>query len=311
MRFGRDHGAGAAGGGWTAVVPAAGRIDIAHVSRSGDGPPRVLVWESFAAEAMDAAVVRRLRGRIRGRCTTLLGYGQYQMLQTEAPSVPPEEMANALRWRVKDMVSFPVEQAGIDFVPIPAEATPGRPPQVHVVVASHAVLTPLVRMFQAAGVRLDAIDIPELAQRNLGVPFEAENRALAFLSFDEQGGRLTFNYAGEICVSRHIDVTSTALARSSDDVGGLFERVLLDVQRSLDNFDRNYSAVTLSRVLVAPTPGAPGFTDYLKNNLYQKVEALDMSAGLDLGAVPALAEPAVQAQALLAIGAALREEVGT
>ena len=58
------------------------------------------------------------------------------------------------------------------------------------------------------------------------------------------------------------------------------------------------------------SPGAPGFADYLKNNLYQKVEALDMSTGLNMGAAPALAEPAVQAQALLAIGAALREETG-
>lgn len=303
----------AGGGGLTSVVFGPDRVTIASVNRRSDQRPQVRIGESFAREGSELDALKRLRGRHLGgaRCTTLLNHGQYQLLQLEAPSVPAEEVANALRWRIKDMVDFPVEQAGIDALPIPTEAAPGRTPQVHAVAASHAVLTPLVRLFQSAGVRLDVIDIPELAQRNLAALFETEHRALAFLAIDEQGGRLTFNYGGELCVSRRIEATSTALARSSDDPGGIFERVLLDVQRSLDNFDRNYSAVTLSRLLVAPVPGAEGFVDYLKNNLYQTVEPLDLSAGLDLDAVPKLADPAQQAPMLLALGAALREETAT
>lgn len=301
------------GDGLTSVVFGPDRVTIASVNRRSGERPQVRVCESFAREGSELDALKRLRGRYLGRaiCTTLLNHGQYQLLQLEAPSVPPEEVANALRWRVKDMVDFPVTQAGVDALPIPTEPAPGRPPQVHAVVASHGVLTPIVRMFQAAKVHLDVIDIPELAQRNLATLFETERRALAFLAFDEGGGRLTFNYGGELCVSRHIEATSTALARSSDDPGGLFERVLLDVQRSLDNFDRNYSAVTLSRLLVAPVPGAEGFAGYLKSNLYQTVEPLDLSAGLDLDAVPKLADPAQQAPMLLAIGAALREATAT
>ena len=92
--------------------------------------------------------------------------------------------------------------------------------------------------------------------------------------------------------------------------GGVYERVLLDVQRSLDNFDRNYSSITLTRLLVAPIPGAAAFVDYLKGNLYQPVELLDLAQGIDIARIPALAEPENQADALLAIGAALRDEAG-
>ena len=63
-----------------------------------------------------------------------------------------------------------------------------------------------------------------------------------------------------------------------------------------------------TRGLVAPIPGAAAFVDYLKSNLYQPVALLDLAAGIDLTAVPALADPAQQAHALLAIGAALRDE---
>lgn len=299
----------AAGDGWTSVRLPPGRIDIAEVSTSVAGArPAVLGWDSFAVDRLDAMALKRLRGKIRGRCTLLLNHGQYQILQTEAPAVPREEMADALRWRVKDMVDFPVEQAGIDVLPIPADGAPGRAAQIYVVAASHAVLTPTVRLFQDAGIGLDAIDIPELAQRNVAALFESERRGLAMLAFDEQGGRLTFTYGGELYVTRHIEVTATELARAADATGGLYERALLDVQRSMDNFDRNYNAITLSKLLVAPVPGAAGFIDYLKANLYQPVEALDLTAGLDMSKVPAVAAPARQAQALLAIGAALRRE---
>jgi MSHA biogenesis protein MshI len=297
----------AAGDSWTSVLFSPERVDIAEVSRPVGARPAVRGWESFAVAHLNAAALKRLRGKIRGRCTTLLNHGQYQMLQTDAPVVPSEEMANALRWRVKDMVDFPVDQAGIEVLPIPSEATPGRLPQVYVVAASHRVLTPTVRLFQDAGIPLEAIDIPELAQRNVAALFEPEHRGLAMLAFDQLGGRLTFTYEGELYVTRHIEATATELARTGDDAAGsLYERVLLDVQRSLDNFDRNYNAITLSKLLVAPIPGAAGFVDYLKGNLYQPVETLDLAAGLDLGQVPALAEPGRQAEALLAIGAALR-----
>jgi MSHA biogenesis protein MshI len=300
----------AAGDSWTSVRISSGRVDIAEVSPPAAGArPAVRSWESFAVDRLDAMALKRLRGRIRGRCTLLLNHGQYQILQTDAPAVPREEMADALRWRVKDMVDFPVDQAGIDVLPIPADGAPGRAAQVFVVAASHAVLTPAVRLFQDAGIALEAIDIPELAQRNVAALFETERRGLAMLAFDELGGRLTFTYGGELYVTRHIEATATELARAADaTAGGLYERVLLDVQRSMDNFDRNYNAITLSKLLVAPIPGAAGFIDYLKANLYQPVEALDLTAGLDIAQVPAVAAPARQAQALLAIGAALRQE---
>ena len=88
----------------------------------------------------------------------------------------------------------------------------------------------------------------------------------------------------------------------------LFERIALDVQRSLDNFDRVYSAVTLSQILVAPIPGVEGFLDYLRANLTLPVAPLDVSGVLDLAAAPVLLDPVRQFQCLRAIGGALREE---
>jgi MSHA biogenesis protein MshI len=61
-------------------------------------------------------------------------------------------------------------------------------------------------------------------------------------------------------------------------------------------------------LLVSPVPGAAAFVNYLKDNLYQSVEMLDLGQQINLAKVPTLADPALQGPALLAIGAALREE---
>lgn len=292
---------------WVSVVFSSGRIDVAEIQRRTDARPALSDWNSLALDGSELDALKRLRPRLHGRCTTLLGHGQYQMLQVEAPQVSAEERRDALRWRVKEMVDFPVEAAGVDVLDIPAKQG-GRPAQVFAVLASHAFLTPRIRLFQDAKIPLEAIDVPELAQRNVAALFEEENRGLALLAFDEDGGRLTFTYGGELYAMRHIDVTSLDLAAPGGDApGGIFERVLLDVQRSLDNFDRNFSFITLARLLVAPVPGASTFVEYLKGNLYQPVALLNLAEGLDLAGTP-LTEPALQAQALLAVGAALREE---
>lgn len=294
---------------WTSVVFSKGRVDIAEVLRRTDEKPAVKAWESYALEGSELDALKRLRTRLTGRCTTLLRHGQYQMLQIEAPQVPAEERRDAVRWRIKEMVDFPVEAANVDVLDIPTHQGGGRPPQVFAVAASHAVLAPRIHLFQDAKVNLTAIDIPEMAQRNVATLFEDENRGLALLSFDDDGGRLTFTYGGELFATRHVDVSRKDLAAPGGDAaGGVFERVLLDVQRSLDNFDRNYSHITLSRLLVVPIPGAAAFVEYLKGNLYQPVELLDLGRGLEFGDIPALADPEHQADALLALGAAMREE---
>jgi MSHA biogenesis protein MshI len=292
----------------TAVVFSDQTVQVARVLRHPGERPELVGWDSYPREGTDLDVVKRLHGAKRlgsGRCTLLLPHGQYQLLQIEAPSVAADELRNAVRWKVKDMVDFPVEDAGIDCLPPVPGARAG---QIYTVVASRSVLQSWIRLFQDAKTQLHVIDVPELAQRNVAALAEDQNRGLALLAFDDKGGRLTFTYKGELYFSRYIDVVPSEMASASDSVSALYERVLLDVQRTLDNVDRGYSGIPIARLLVAPPSGAGKFVDYLRENLYQPVEALDLARYVDLAKVPSLANPAHQSTALLAIGAALRDE---
>lgn len=295
--------------GWLSVVMRGERVDLIHVCREPGRQPRVLLANSVQAGASPEATLSALRKPMRldrYRCTALLQHGSYQFIQTDAVSGAPDEARDVARWKLKDQVEFPVDAAAIDLLPIPSD---GRAPQVFAALSPESTVAPLIQAFQAAKVPLTAIDVPEISQRNLAALFEEEGRGLATLIFDDDEGLLTFTVQGELLVVRHVEITAQQLVRADDDRRGiLFERIALDVQRSLDNFDRIYSTITLSNLLVAPIPGVDGFLGHLRANLTVPVVSLDLSGALDLGAVPALLDPLRQFQCLRAIGAALRDE---
>ena len=286
-----------------------GRVDFVYLRREPGRKPLVLLAESVEKGASDAATLIALKKPMRldrYRCTALLTHGKYQLIQTDAGDGAPDEACEVARWKLKDQVEFPVDAAAIGLLPIPSD---GRAPQVFAALSPESTVAPLIQAFQAAKVPLTAIDLPEMSQRNLAALFEEEGRGLATLIFDDDEGLLTFTVNGELLVVRHVEITARQLmAADTKRRGMLFERIALDVQRSLDNFDRGYSSISLAHLLVAPIPGVDGFLDHLRTNLTVPVVALDLPGVLDLGGVPALLDPLRQFQCLRAIGAALRDE---
>jgi MSHA biogenesis protein MshI len=295
--------------GWLSVAMRDERVDFAHLRREAGRKPIVLLADSVEKGADDAATLAALKKPMRldrYRCTALLSHGKYQLIQTDAVAGASDEAREVVRWKLKDQVEFPVDTAAIDLLPIPSD---GRAPQVFAAISPESTIAPLVQAFQAAKVPLEAIDLPEMSQRNLAALFEENGRGLATLIFDDDEGLLTFTLNGELLVVRHVELTARQLMTADDDRRGmLFERIALDVQRSLDNFDRLYSSVSLAHLLVAPIPGVDGFLSYLRANLTVSVVPLDLSNALDIGAAPALLDPLRQFQCLRAIGAALRDE---
>ena len=164
-----------------------------------------------------------------------------------------------------------------------------------------------VAPFVAAKVPLTAIDVPELAQRNVAALFEDDNRGLAFLRLDQSGMMLTLTFHGELIAVRRGDMNTTQLASPDvDQRARVRERLVLELQRSLDNFDRQYSHIPISKVIVACYPAIESILGDLTESTYVPVFAMNLAEVLDFPSVPELRKPDCQAQNLLAIGAALR-----
>ncbi|RIX46938.1 MAG: agglutinin biogenesis protein MshI [Rhodocyclales bacterium GT-UBC] len=291
-----------------AVVRRGERLDLAHVISGSAGRPEILSFDSFLLEGGESEALKRLaQGKAfkRYRCSTLLAEGDYHLAQLEAPTVPPDERVQALRWRLKDMVDFSVESAALGVTDIPSQ--PGRQANVFAVAAASDVIAQRMTLFAQARINLEAIDIPEMAVRNVAALFEEANRGLAFLVLGERDSLLTITFQGELCLSRRIELSADALAQDdAERRQQMQERLALELQRTLDNFDRQYSYISVSRLVVASERDVSGLVAGLKDNLYVPVLAMDLAEVADFAALPELRQLERQAQGVFAIGAALR-----
>src|SRR5512134_736550 len=229
--------------GWLAIRLRGNGLELAHVVGSESGRPKLARYEFHDVRWSDAGAFARFRreaGLDRYRVTTLLEGADYRMLLVDAPNVPPAELKSAIRWRIKDLIDIHIEDAMIDVVDIPVDqGAPARSHSMYVVVAHNDVVQRRVELFQAAKVPLSVIDIPEMAERNVAHLFERNGQVTMLMSFDEQGGLLTFTHRSELHLVRRFETSVGELQDADEELRSrAFDRVALELQRSLDYFDR-------------------------------------------------------------------------
>lgn len=264
------------------------------------------------SSGLTSAVLEKIRKGMRVgdfQFTTLLAPGEYQMLQVEAPNVPEDELKAAVRWSIKDMLSYHVDDATLDVLRIPANQTGGAGKKLlYVVVTPNELIKKRIELFERAHINLRVIDVPEMAQRNIASLYEHEGRALALLAFDESGGLLTFTSDGELYLARRIEISIGQLQDANEALRQqYFDRLELEVQRSIDHFDRQFNQLPVRRLLIS-IPVNVGLVEVLGNSLDLPVERLDLSEVMDIDEAPDLASDEAQVYALHALGAALRQE---
>ena len=297
--------------GWLVVSLRPGELSFVHGQVAPGG-----------AATVDRCGTRALEGEFEGaeqaakelefgryQCSTLLDSGEYQMLLVEAPNVPQAELKTAIRWRIKDMLDYHVDDATVDVLAVPPNPAGGeRGSSMYAVTARNEVVQACIGRFEGARIPLSVIDIPEMSQRNIAALFEQQDRGLAMLYIGPDQGLLTINFRGELMLARRIEVSAEDLRSSSgSEREGHFQRVLLELQRTLDHFDRQFAYAPIAKLLLAPQSGETGLLEYLAGNLDVPVERAHLSGAIAFGAHAEL-EPEDEWRLFHLIGAALRRE---
>ena len=257
------------------------RAAINRNAETAAAKPSVSVYGSqkLAAEKQDLPKIAHDMHLGRYQCAALLRPGDYQLLLVEAPNVPAGELKSAIRWKIKDMIDYHVDDATIDVLDIPQQdaAAGGRNHLMYAVSARNDLIESRIRQFDEARIPLAVIDIPETAQRNIAALYETENRAVALTYFADQWGLLTINYRTELYLARRLDLGLQQLsADSADKEGGPLERIAVEIQRTLDHFDRQFRGIPVARLLLAPTPRQTGIAEFLRARLGIESKEVDL-----------------------------------
>jgi len=299
--------------GWMALSFIPEGLCMAHVQPAADGKPLVTVCGVTADEGMNPQLLEKTAKTMqlaRYHCSTLLAPHEYQMLVVEAPNVPPLELKTAMRWRIKDLLDFHIDDATIDVMDIPPDKSgSSRAHSMYAVAARNSAIERRVKTFDSAKIPLEVIDIPEMAQRNIAARLEESGRGLALISFSEDAGLLTVTYQGELYLARHLDIGWQQLVAGDHDAKQAhFDRITLELQRSLDNIERQFPFISISRLHIAYMPAAEALRAYLANNLSVATSILDLNDVFDFSRVPAVGALNNQVRFFLTLGASLRHE---
>jgi MSHA biogenesis protein MshI len=291
---------------WTAIRSSSEHTCIAQVVRRANAKPLVNLAQMAAGSIRTAASAKSIASQYqlkKARCSFVLDFDDYQLLQVEKPNVPATEQKQAVRWKLKDMIDYPVEQATVDVIEIPPDPNnANRQPFVYAFAAKNQLIGELSNMLLESGVNLQAIDARVNAQRNIASLIEQANRGLAMVSFSRRAVLLTFTSGGELYHARLIELD---LDRSDS----AFERIALELQRSLDNFERQYPHVAINKLYVAPFAEREMFCQQLRESFYIPVETFELGDLFEFGKGVNLDDLALQGHMFSALGGALRQEV--
>lgn len=229
----------------------------------------------------------------------MLRPSQYQVLQIDAPAVPPEELRTAARWQIREMVDLHTDDLTLDVVRVGDEQQRSSA-SLFVVVAANATIRDVMEIGQGLRSAVDVVDIQDMAQRNLQSAVARRQSAnghaqAALVLVDEQQALLTISAQEELYYTRRIDLGPGFMQApwgptpQADGAGALdllpagqdgdrAQRLVVEIQRSLDLWDRTWPRLVLERLSVQAGARTAELASVLTQELGQTVQPLEVSA---------------------------------
>ncbi len=247
-------------------------------------------------------------------CAAVIDLGKYELFPVEAPNVPENELRGAVAWRIQEMIDFAVEEAVIDVFDFPGDRPANQPRQVYAVVARESLIREHSEAIRGAHMQLNAIDIPDLALRNIAGLLPEDSQGVAFLYITGERSLITITKHKSLYFSRSFPIGFNHLQAEDLDkvedtenteIAGWYETLTLEIQRSIDYYESHFRQSPLMNLVLAPIEiELPQLQQHLEQSLGIKVRKLDIASILS---VPQDLDEKIQARTLLAVGEALRQ----
>ena len=281
---------------------------IATVEHEPGRKPRLIQASSHdlstpsdSSRADSARVLRETLKSGRTPVSLVLDNEHYDLLLVEAPRVEPSELRAAVRWKVKSLIDFHIDDAVIDVFEIPGQKNrPQGQSMMYAIAARARKIREYVDLFENADLNLQVIDVADMALRNLAAQLEDDVRGVAMLHLERTHGVITITRQGSLYLSRRLETGHETIEQGGAD------QLILEVQRSLDYYDSHFAQPPVGSLCLLP--GFFGRDDLLaalSDGLDMNVTPFDAATILDCNVQ--LPEQHLN-EVLVAVGGALRRE---
>jgi MSHA biogenesis protein MshI len=313
-------------------------ISIAVANTTQNNSVNLNHCEFIAVEKMEDYVTILKRWVIRHElgdyaCHLVLDINDYQRVNIEAPNVPVNEMCMAIRWKIHELINFPIDDAVTDYYHVPdfSEGVPS----LEVIACPKATVTPLIEQCTQGGLSLEVIDIQETTLRNLAALLPNNPLGVALLYLQPLSGIILIQKQGVIYMARKIAIGYEQLdaenSFSSDILGAMehdtlllesrsfgddtpailrvHDSLALEIHRSLDYVESYYNIGSVTELAIIPWAGETrDLVDKL--NIFYGITAYPMDLAILLDCDLAL-DYATQSLCAPVIGATLRNTLAT
>jgi MSHA biogenesis protein MshI len=279
-------------------------VAAAQVTPRVAGKPRLdrCAYEKDTSNDAFARVLSRLPSR-RAPTVSVLDPAGYRLLLVEAPDVAADELRAAVRWRIKDLIDFHIDDAVIDVFEMPRHARGGPHRMMYAVTAKTEVVKREIDRIENAGLELDVVDIPELSLRNVATLLESDQRGAALLYLSERRSTLLLVRQGVLYLTRYVETGVATLAEAGELRADLVAGLALEVRRSLDYFESHYEQTSIQQLHVSGLEATDRET--IARDLSIPVREVDLAT---LFETDDALSPELQRLCMPAIGAALRKD---
>ena len=215
------------------------------------------------------------------QCSVVLNPKDYSLQLIEAPNVEPDELRSAVRWKIKDLLDMKLEDAAIDVFRVPEDAYRGKE-MVYVVASIKSKIKSIVDVVTESGLELAVIDIPELVMKNISSAFIDDENGVALMDLRYTGSTMNISKADSMYLTRRINTQLDPNVMQSADLEMLKDRLVLEIQRSLDYYESQMGKSPINKIILMPRQhDSEAMASSLNQLLTASVSVLDLAAFLD------------------------------
>jgi len=217
-------------------------------------------------------------------CQIVLGHGLYQVAQLEKPTVPDNEMAQALLWGAKDLVAIDNDNIILDYFEYFSK-NPNNNSKINVVACDKSIIKPICDVLTELTLDIKGISIADIVLSQL--INEPKPRVLVF-HLPGMNVVVAIVQDGQLCFSRNIKGYDNLHQMSSEDFqAGLLNNLGLEIQRCIDFAVGQFKLDPITGVsLVVQSLDMSPMTDSLQELFDINVAALETSFSQEFNRYP-------------------------